>query len=483
MNILCDPSAERAVISIICKHGETPYLEVADLLSEHSFTISSNVILWKCLQKIFNEEKIGPVDVASIYSAAKELNLDHILEKKEEVQHLRAILDFPVQLDNLRKFATKIKKLEIARKLHDKVEQIKSNILEIDGSESIAHIMGVAEEPILTFASSLEDGDNNPTTIGDGLDEYINNLKEHPIEQVGISTGFPAYDFAIGGGLRPGTINVIGARPKTGKTILADNIGYHIAKLGIPVLNMDTEMTKTDHINRVIAMMTEVDINTIETGKFVESPNQEMKIDKAREELKNMPLYYKPIPGKPFEEQLSIMRRWIIKKVGFNPDGSTKPCVIIYDYLKLMDSSGISQDLKEYQMLGFMMTSLHNFARKYNVPIIAFVQLNRDGITKDSTDTVSQSDRIIWLCSNFTVFKRKTDEEIAEDGPTNGNRKLLPLIARHGGGLDDNDYINCYMKGWCAKVIEGKTRLELKKNNGNNDEGFDVEEDENIPFD
>lgn len=482
MNILCDPSAERAVISIICKYGETPYLEVADLLSEHSFTISSNVILWKCLQKIFSQEKTGPVDVASIYSAAKELNLDHILEKKEEVQHLRAILDFPVQSDNLRKFATKIKKLEIARKLHDKVDEIKSSILDIDGSESITQIMSLAEEPILSFGSSLEDGDNNPTTIGDGLNEYIATLKENPIDQVGISTGFPAYDFAIGGGLRPGTINVIGARPKTGKTILADNIGYHIAKLGIPVLNMDTEMTKNDHINRVVAMMTEIDINTIETGKFVESTNQEIKIDNAIKELNQTPLYYKPIPGKPFEEQLSIMRRWIIKKVGFNPDGSTKPCVIIYDYLKLMDSSGISQDLKEYQMLGFMMTALHNFARKYNVPIIAFVQLNRDGITKDSTDTVSQSDRIIWLCSNFTVFKRKSDEEIAEDGPTNGNRKLLPLIARHGGGLDDNDYINCHMKGWCAKVTEGKTRLELKKNNGNDDEGFDVEEDDNIPF-
>ena len=34
------------------------------------------------------------------------------------------------------------------------------------------------------------------------------------------------------GGLRKGTVNVIGARPKTGKTLLADNIGIHIAKNG-----------------------------------------------------------------------------------------------------------------------------------------------------------------------------------------------------------------------------------------------------------
>mgnify|MGYP003875370337 CR=1 FL=1 len=121
-----------------------------------------------------------------------------------------------------------------------------------------------------------------------------------------------------------------------------------------------------------------------------------------------------------------------------------------------MDTQGMSQDLKEYQVLGFMMTELHNFATKYKVPIVAFIQLNRDGINKESTDTASGSDRIIWLCSNFTIFKRKSDEEIAEDGPIHGNRKLVPLISRHGGGLDDNDYINCNMKGWCAKIEEGK---------------------------
>ena len=484
MQILSDPSAERAVLSIICRHGEQSYLEIADILSEQSFIVDSNIIIWKCLQKVFSgETTTNSIDVATIYSAAKELNLDHILDKKEEVQHLKAILDFPVKQDNLRKFAAKIKKLEIARKLIGKVKEIEDELLEVDGSESITEIIGIAEDPILNFGSSLEDGDNNPTAVGDIIEDHIQFLKENKVEQVGISTGFPVYDFAIGGGLRPGTINVIGARPKTGKTILADNMGVHIAKMGIPVLNMDTEMTEQDHINRVVAMMTEVSINTIETGKFVESPDMERKIDEAAKELKGIPLSYKPIPGKPFEEQLAIMRRWIIKKVGFNPDGSTKPCVIIYDYLKLMDSSGISQDLKEYQMLGFMMTKLHNFARKYNVPIIAFVQLNRDGISKDSTDTVSQSDRIIWLCSNFTVFKRKTDEEIAEDGPTNGNRKLLPVIARHGGGLEDNDYINCHMKGWCAKVIEGKTRFETVKNNGS-DDGFNIsEENQDIPFD
>jgi len=482
MNILSDPSTERAVLSIICQQGENAYFDVADIINENTFTIDSNIVLYKCIKNIFKDNRQTAIDIAAIYSSAQELGLNHILEKKEEVQHLKAILAFPVNRDNLLLFAGKIKKLEIARKLHKELGDIQSKLLDVNGSESITKILSLAEDPILNFSASLDDSDNNPTPMSQGLAEYIQNLVDHPIDQVGISTGFPAYDFAIGGGLRPSTINVIAARPKTGKTLLSDNMGWNIAKLGIPVLNMDTEMTKNDHIHRLLAMMTEVEINKIETGKFAETQNQAEKINQAVEELNKAPLYHKSIAGKAFEEQLSIMRRWIVKEVGLNSDGTAKPCVVFYDYLKLMDSAGISQDMKEYQVLGFMMTSLHNFACQYKIPIVAFIQLNRDGITKESTDTASGSDRIIWLCSNFTIFKRKSDEEMAEDGPANGNRKLVPLISRHGGGLEDNDYINCHMKGFCAKITEGKTRLELI-NNGGSDQGFDINDDQNIPFD
>ena len=108
---------------------------------------------------------------------------------------------------------------------------------------------------------------------------------------------------------------------------------------------------------------------------------------------------------------------------------------------------------------------------------------SRDGITRESTDAASGSDRIIWLCSNFTIFKRKSDEEMAEDGVGNGNRKLVPIVARHGSGMDDGDYINMHMKGWCGKIDEGKTASELRTESSEGEEGFIVEDDEEeIPF-
>ena len=484
--ILCDPSAERAVLSGILQYGEDAFLDVSDLIQESTFTVDSNQLIFRCLKSICEKHQKPKIDLALIYSTAQELEVGHILTKKEEALHLKAISDFPVNLENIRKFAAKIRKLEIARLLHKQLKTAQDKILDVNGSESISSIIGIAEDSVFNFASSINnDNDNAPSLMGEGLEEYIEYLQTNTIDQVGIPTGFPVYDQAIGGGLRKGTVNVIGARPKTGKTLLSDNMGRNIAKLGIPVLNMDTEMSKKDHIHRLLAMSSEIEISKIETGKFTDSPVHKAKILESVAELKNMPIHHKVIAGKPFEEQLSIMRRWIVKEVGLNDDGTAKDCVIFYDYLKLMDTAGMDKDLKEYQLLGFMMTALHNFAVKYQVPIMAFIQLNRDGITKESTDSASGSDRIIWLCSNFSIFKRKSDEEIAEDGVEGGNRKLITLIARHGGGLDDNDYINCNMKGWCAKITEGKTRLELLSNNKQHQDGFIVDDENNkedIPF-
>jgi replicative DNA helicase len=483
--ILSDPSAERAILAIICQYGESAFVEIADLISENTFTIDSNKIIFQCLKHIVEVNNNAIIDIGIIYSTAKDIGVDHILNKKEEAQHLKAIFDFPANKDNAIVFAAKIKKLEIARKLYKELDEIKEQLLDVSGTESITKILSIAEDGIFNFSSKLVDSDNAPAQVSSGLDDYINNLIENPISQVGISTGFPVYDSAIGGGLRKSTINVIAARPKTGKTLLADNMGFYIAnKLKIPVLNLDTEMTKEDHINRLIAMITEIEISKIETGKFTESTVMKSKVDNAIKELKETPLYYKPIPGKPFDEQLAIMKRWITKEVGLNTDGTAKQCVIFYDYLKLMDSAGISQDMKEYQVLGFMMTSLHNFACKYQIPIVAFVQLNRDGITKETTDTASGSDRIIWLCSNFSIFKRKSDEEIGEDGSNSGNRKLIPVISRHGPGIEENDYINCNMKGWCAKITEGRTRIEITNGGGiNTSETFDIDENQNEEID
>jgi hypothetical protein len=141
-----------------------------------------------------------------------------------------------------------------------------------------------------------------------------------------------------------------------------------------------------------------------------------------------------------------------------------------------MGSEGINASMQEYQVLGFQITKLHNFMVKYDLACLAFVQLNRDGITKESTDVVSGSDRLIWLCTSFSIFKLKSDEEKAEDGINNGDRKVVPVVARHGEGLDDGDYISMTMHGKFGRIEQGLTRNEIHENGRARQEGFETED-------
>jgi hypothetical protein len=65
------------------------------------------------------------------------------------------------------------------------------------------------------------------------------------------------------------------------------------------------------------------------------------------------------------------------------------------------------------------------------------------------------------LCTSFSIFKLKSAEELAEDGPSAGNRKLVTLKARHGAGLMDGNYINMKMFGEYSKLEELRTRDEF----------------------
>ena len=302
---------------------------------------------------------------------------------------------------------------------------------------------------------------------------------------LGLSSGLSRFDKAIGGGFRRKCVDLIAARPKVGKSMLADNIAMHISgTLDVPVLVLDTEMSKEDHWNRLLANFSGIQINDIATGNFMKISGGKERVEQASEKLKNIPFDYISIAGKTFEETLSIIRRWIVRKVGFDENGRANDCMLIYDYLKLMHSEQINDNLAEFQVLGFQITQLHNFTVRYDVPCLAFVQLNRDGITKETTDVVSGSDRLIWLCSSFTIFKNKSDEEIAEDQGKSGNKKLVPIVARHGGGLsDDYDYINISMQGEIAQVMENETKSELLLKNRKGQDGFDNEiDDSEKPF-
>jgi replicative DNA helicase len=209
----------------------------------------------------------------------------------------------------------------------DRLEQAKEEILSIKGDEKIADILSILE--MHDFSSLLHDTNETTVHVAENIDEFFDELINNPVAQIGIGTGFKHWDASIGGGLRKGTLNVIGARMKIGKSQILQNMAKYIShNLKLPILYLDTEMILADHRFRLYANMSGVSVNDIETGAFGKNVSDKNAVLKAKQESKQYPYYYQNISGLPFEEHLSIMRRWITKYVGFHDDGSAKDCVI-----------------------------------------------------------------------------------------------------------------------------------------------------------
>lgn len=475
---IVDFAAERAILCGLAQYGIDCFLEI-DFVESDFFTDTLNQALFSCLKEVALSG--NKIELASILSKASELGFYHLLSNSEEVSFIRSLFNFPVSKQNVAPFAAKLAKLKLARDLRKTIDLCDKDLSTITGEESINDLLAKVEGPILDIIfKTYRTDQNKPVILGEDIEEYIQHLIENPTDMLGISTGFAEFDRCIGGGCRRGGVTLIGARPKTGKSLFADATALHVAgKLGIPVLMLDTEMGKNDHYNRILANLADVPLETLTTGKFAESQIQTKKVKDAGEKIKEIPYHYLSIAGESFESILSSMRKWIYQHVGFDENGKTKDCLIIYDYLKLMSSDSI-EDMQEYQALGFLITQLHNFCVKFDVPCLSFVQLNRDGVTKESSDVASGSDRLVWLCTSFSIFKVKSAEEQAED-IENGckqafNRKIVPIVARHGGCLEDGDYINVRMNGACARLTEGPTRNELNSKKIDDDEGFEVDE-------
>lgn len=476
---LCNPAAERAVLAGIFTFGADAYFDVADLVNPNTFQIASNQLLYKCFAHIITKDDKAKIDIPTVLAIAKELGFAD-LAKPKEVEHLRAISNFPLHKENVRVHAGTIKKLEVARNLVGELYLAQEKVREVSGEEKLAEIVALAEKPILEFSNKIYGNqDDEPKQLGEEGEAYLNYLADNPREADGISTGYKRFDASLGGGLMQGGTVIVAARMKVGKSLMRSNIGLYIAcKLGIPVLEVDTEMTWKIAYARALAKMTKIEWLDIVTGKFSQDPYKKKRLYDAQKYLKDKPIYYKSLPDRTYDEILAIIRRWIVRKVGLLPNGEAKPCVVIFDWIKLTDSKEL-KSATEWQLLGLKLSQLNALMIKYNVACLCLAQENRTALEKENSGTLAGSDRLAMFCSALYLLREKSSEELAEQ---HGNdiiydMKLIPLLMRHSSKLPPGDYINIRKLGKICTLEEGPTRNELHNLQQKEDTGFDVEDD------
>lgn len=483
-----DTVSEKYLISsLMSDEGYKIWVNISDIVQPSSFIADNHSNSFAVIDSAFRTHGEVKIDWPTFIGSAKSLGLDGFFNKKDEKDYLKEVKKLKSDITSAKPLAVKLRKLEIARSIREQLKSCDGLLSKISGDEKFTDILNIVEKPIFDFAQLIRSSDKTgPKLIFSDIDKYLDYLEANPVQQIGIKSGFDIWDKCIGGGLINGSVSVIAARVKTGKSILADTIAYNVCKQGIPVLMLDTEMVIEQHYNRLLGTISGVNTDEIKTGQYSLNQLNKNKVREAGKILKDLPYHYINISGQEFDETLGDMRRWIMSKVGLDGSGRAKPCVIILDYLKMMSAASMSKNMAEYIALGFQMISFVNFMIKYHIPGVTFLQLNRDGINSEETSAIAGSDRLNWFCSNLSYFKAQSEEEvneqIAKGAKVVYSRKLIPIFAREGPGLDEGDYINMDFRRHITRVTEGPTRFDLAKESYGKNEPIVTKEDPQIQY-
>ena len=163
---LYDPASERAVLAGVFQYGNDAYLDISDVIEIDSFS-AQNSVIWKCLAKVLSES--DHIDDASFISAAYSMDMSDHFNNSDEKLYIISLKELPIKLENVRKHAIKIRKLQLARDLKNKLYTAIGNIIEITGEETVDEIISKAEKPVLDLTTHLDVENNSPTLLGSDI--------------------------------------------------------------------------------------------------------------------------------------------------------------------------------------------------------------------------------------------------------------------------------------------------------------------------
>ena len=193
----------------------------------------------------------------------------------------------------------------------------------------------------------------------------------------GLATGLVDLDKKLGG-LHPSDLLILAGRPSMGKTALATNIGFNIAKAykrgrrpdgtegavdGGVVGFFSLEMSAEQLAARILSEAAEVPSEQIRRGDMTEAEFR--RFVEAAKALEACPLYIDDTPALPISQVAARARR-LKRTHGLD--------LLIVDYLQLL--KGTSRE-NRVQEVSEITQGLKAIAKELNIPVMALSQLSR----------------------------------------------------------------------------------------------------------
>ncbi|MBQ8800535.1 MAG: replicative DNA helicase [Lachnospiraceae bacterium] len=355
--------AEQSVIGSMLLDREA-IMTVAEMLTREDFYNPMYGLLFEIITALFNEGK--PADILTVQNRLKEKDAP---PEAYELKYFNELIGSVPTTANVRFYAEIVKNEAIKRRTIKVTEAIANDCYL--GKKDTDEILADTEKQIFELVQRRGSGDTEDIrSIVIKTIENIENAAKNRGAVTGIATGFYDLDYKTAG-LQRSDLILVAARPSMGKTAFVLNIAEFVAlKSKIPTAIFSLEMSRTQLVNRILAMNSKVDSQTMRTGDLKD--DDWVKLMESARLTGESPLMIDDTPGISIQELRSKCRKFKLEKdLG----------LVIIDYLQLM--TGGKKSESRQQEISEISRSLKALAREINCPVIALSQLSRAVESRD----------------------------------------------------------------------------------------------------
>ena len=347
--------AEHGLLGAILTHGSRVLDRIEGAVSAADLYRDDHRRIFTAAKALHDAGK--PVDVLTVFDA---LTARGEIEQAGGLAYLGEIANGGFTAANAKSYATTIRERATLRGL----QQIAADVLSGCASPAGRSPADIAAEAETAMQALVDHSETDPVRLQDALCDVLADVearRERGGELAGLATGFRRLD-GMTGGLEPGQLVIVAARPSVGKTVAGCNIAAHVAAAGGPVLFFTLEMSRRDIAARILAARSGVTVQAMRAGTSARQDWEQMS--DATAASSNWRLFIDDTAAVTVAYARAKARR-IRRAHGLG--------LVVIDYLGLMRGNGDNRT----QEVGSISRGLKALAKELQVPVIALAQLNR----------------------------------------------------------------------------------------------------------
>lgn len=376
-------AAEQSVLGALLANNRA-YDRVQEFLRPEHFADPVNARIYEALAR-----RIDAGQLADIVTLRQEMEASGEIAELGGAAYLARLLSATVGIINAGEYGQVIKDAWLRRELIALGEDAVNAGFGGDAEGGAAALIEATEARLYALGEAAGDAGGAADLIGaDAAAEVAMGdfwrVLESETGLVGVTTGYHDLD-RMTGGLQPGQLWVIGARPSMGKTAFGAGMAARCAAAGHRVLFVTAEMLAPEISKRVQAAVAGLPLQVMTRGRIIDPDSNNMRKPDADE-------IHRLMEAKRLVSGLQPRLEWLqragptvpmIRSVARRLKRRGGLSLVLLDYLGLMRASANAQRQNRVAEVTEITGGLKGLAVELEVPVVALSQLSRETEKRD----------------------------------------------------------------------------------------------------